>query len=174
MRRACQCAFSWFPFCMLLFMQQSILCSKAMQQAALMLQQHAVLQGSMVSGRQLSSFCTSVSGERKSKRARKGRAPVPASSLHTLWDLKLRILEALDVHPRNAAVHAWRSGSWQALGPDEATLAGGGTWLGCDGYVCCWALAHTQSALKQVEVGGLAGTRPYAACGSLQCQGCLA
>ena len=50
---------------------------------------------------------------------------MPASSRHTLWDLKLRILEALDVHPRNAAVHAWRSGSWQALGPDEATLAGG-------------------------------------------------
>ena len=52
-----------------------------------------------------------------------------ASSLHTLWDLKLRILEALDVHPRNAAVHAWRSGSWQALGPDEATLAGVATSL---------------------------------------------
>jgi len=63
-------------------------------------------------------------GERKSKRARKGRAPLRVSAAHTLWDLKLRVLEALDVHPANAEVHAWQRGAWAALGPDEATLAG--------------------------------------------------
>lgn len=69
--------------------------------------------------------CTApAAGERKSKRARKGRAPVRVGAAHTLWDLKLRILEALEVHPRNAAVHAWRGGAWQALAPDSATLAG--------------------------------------------------
>ena len=119
---------------------------------ALMLQQHAPQRGvspgqSMQRGRRMSPFYTSVPGERKSKRARKGRAPVPASSRHTLWDLKLRILEALDVHPRNAAVHAWRSGAWQALGPDEATLAGGApSWLGDP---AAGALAHpSQSASR--------------------------
>lgn len=101
----------------------------------------------MQRGRHLSRFYTSVSGERKSKRARKGRAPVPASSRHTLWDLKLRILEALDVHPRNAAVHAWRSGSWQALGPDEATLAGVGPFpVRGDGISAAGAWAPLRSA----------------------------
>ena len=46
------------------------------------------------------------------------------SSLHTLWDLKLRILEVLEVHPKNAVVHAWRGNHWLALTPDTATLAG--------------------------------------------------
>lgn len=63
-------------------------------------------------------------GERKSKRARKGRAPVRVSSSHTLWDLKLRVLEVLEVHPKNAVVHAWRGNHWLALTPDTATLAG--------------------------------------------------
>ena len=43
-----------------------------------------------------------LSAERKSKRARKGRAPLTVDSCHTLEQLKLRILEAIDVHPRNA------------------------------------------------------------------------
>ena len=40
--------------------------------------------------------------ERKSKRARKGRAPVTVDSTHTLRDLRLPVLEALGVHPANA------------------------------------------------------------------------
>jgi len=71
-----------------------------------------------------SSRARARAGERKSKRARKGRAPLRVSAAHTLWDLKLRVLEALDVHPANAEVHAWQRGAWAALGPDDATLAG--------------------------------------------------
>jgi len=41
-------------------------------------------------------------GERKSKRARKGRAPLMVSSTLTVGDLKLRIYEAIGVHPKNS------------------------------------------------------------------------
>lgn len=41
-------------------------------------------------------------GERKSKRARKGRAPLTLSSTLTLGALRLRIFEAVGVHPLNA------------------------------------------------------------------------
>ena len=41
-------------------------------------------------------------GERKSKRARKGRAPVTVDCTTTLYELKLRIFESLNVHPKNA------------------------------------------------------------------------
>lgn len=45
-----------------------------------------------------------VTGDRRSRRARKGRAPVTVSSWNTLAELKLRVYEALDVHPINAQV----------------------------------------------------------------------
>ena len=61
--------------------------------------------------------------ERKSKRARKGRAPVTVDSSHTLEQLKLRILEAINVHPRNAQLFvrcvvrgAWGGARWVLLG----------------------------------------------------------
>lgn len=44
--------------------------------------------------------------ERKSKRARKGRSPVLVDSTTTLESLKLRIFEALGVHPRNIRAFA--------------------------------------------------------------------
>lgn len=44
-------------------------------------------------------------GERKSKRARKGRAPIAVDSTDTLRALRLRIYEAVDVHPGNARLY---------------------------------------------------------------------
>lgn len=44
--------------------------------------------------------------ERKSKRARKGRSPVMVDSSTSLGDLKLRIFEALGVHPKNIRAFA--------------------------------------------------------------------
>ena len=46
------------------------------------------------------------------------------SSSNTLWDFKLRLVEALNIHPKNADVHIMLSGVWQQLTKDEATLAG--------------------------------------------------
>ncbi len=46
------------------------------------------------------------------------------SALNTLWDLKLRILEALSVHPRNADVYCLAHSKWTKLDNDEASLAG--------------------------------------------------
>jgi hypothetical protein len=46
-----------------------------------------------------------VLGERKSKRARKGRAPVTVDCTSTLHDLRLRIYQAIGVHPRNARLY---------------------------------------------------------------------
>ncbi len=65
-----------------------------------------------------------VAGERRSKRVRRGKAAVTVSALNTLWDLKLRILEALSVHPRNADVYCLASGKWTKLDNDDASLAG--------------------------------------------------
>lgn len=55
---------------------------------------------------------------------RRGKATVTVSALNTLWDLKLRILEALSVHPRNADVYCLASGKWAKLDNDDASLAG--------------------------------------------------
>ena len=41
---------------------------------------------------------------RKSSRSRKGRSPITVSSHITLSELKMRIFQALDVHPANAKV----------------------------------------------------------------------
>ena len=66
-------------------------------------------------------------GERRSKRARRGEAEVKVSSSNTLWDFKLRLVEALSIHPKNAEVHIRLGGAWQKLTNDEASLAGGAT-----------------------------------------------
>jgi hypothetical protein len=60
-------------------------------------------------------------GERKSKRARKGRAPLAVDSSSTLAALKLRIFEAVGVHPRNAVLFV--RGARLGPGDDESTLA---------------------------------------------------
>lgn len=65
-------------------------------------------------------------GERRSKRARRGEAEVKVSSGNTLWDFKLRLVEALSIHPKNADVHIRIGGAWQKLTNDEASLAGEG------------------------------------------------
>lgn len=46
------------------------------------------------------------------------------SSSNTLWDFKLRLVEALNIHPKNANVHIKLGDSWQKLNNDEASLAG--------------------------------------------------
>lgn len=63
-------------------------------------------------------------GDRKSKRARKGRAPVKVSALETIHELKLKIVQTLSMHPQNAALHVYRAGTWQLVDDDSATLAG--------------------------------------------------
>lgn len=59
--------------------------------------------------------------ERRSKRARKGRAPVVVDCTTTLCDLRLRIFEALGVHPRNARL--FLRGKVLEAG-DDSTMAG--------------------------------------------------
>jgi hypothetical protein len=56
---------------------------------------------------------------------RRGKATVTLSALNTLWDLRLRIVEALSVHPKNAVVYCRSGDRWKLLEKDEATLAGG-------------------------------------------------
>lgn len=63
-------------------------------------------------------------GDRKSKRARKGRAPIRVSALETIRDLKLKIVQTLSIHPQNAALHVLQAGIWQPLTDDAASLAG--------------------------------------------------
>jgi len=67
---------------------------------------------------------TAYAGERRSKRARRGEAEVKVSSSNTLWDFKLRLVEALNIHPKNADVHIRLGNTWQKLTQDEASLAG--------------------------------------------------
>lgn len=59
-------------------------------------------------------------GERRSRRARRGRAPLTVSSDELLQGLKLRVLEALGTDPRNAAIYV----RGVLLDNDDATLAG--------------------------------------------------
>lgn len=74
--------------------------------------------------RQHTSSCCDA-GDRKSKRARKGRAPIKVSADDKLRDLKLKIVQTLNVHPENALLHVFRDGQWQVLGDDmDARLAG--------------------------------------------------
>jgi hypothetical protein len=58
--------------------------------------------------------------ERKSRRARRGRAPLAVDGATTLAALRLRLLEALGVHPRNARLFL-RGARLDA--EDSATLA---------------------------------------------------
>ncbi|GAX84137.1 hypothetical protein CEUSTIGMA_g11560.t1 [Chlamydomonas eustigma] len=59
-------------------------------------------------------------GERRSKRARKGRAPLFVGSQDTLGQLKLRVYQALDVHPQNSKIYL-RGG--RLLEGEDMTLA---------------------------------------------------
>ena len=49
-------------------------------------------------------ICAGAALGRKSKRARKGRAPLRVDSGDTLRQLKMKILETLGLHPDNADV----------------------------------------------------------------------
>ena len=59
-------------------------------------------------------------GERKSKRARKGRAPITVDCTSTLNDLRLRIYQSLGVHPRNARLFVRGQ---MIENPDDITLS---------------------------------------------------
>lgn len=61
-----------------------------------------------------------AAGQRKSKRARKNRVPVRVDSTMTLRELKMRLLQELDVHPINSQVYV----RGLLLTDNEATLAG--------------------------------------------------
>ncbi len=54
------------------------------------------------------AWSNKASGDRKSRRARKGRAAIIVNSWHTLHELKLRVFQVLDVHPGNAMVSRWK------------------------------------------------------------------
>ncbi|KAL0020878.1 hypothetical protein WJX77_005350 [Trebouxia sp. C0004] len=64
-----------------------------------------------------------LTGDRKSKRARKGRAPIKVSAHDTIHHLKLKIVQTLNVHPRNTLLHLFRNSQWQPVSDDDATLA---------------------------------------------------
>ncbi len=55
---------------------------------------------------------------------RKGRAPIKVSADETIHDLKLKIVQTLNVHPRNTLLHLFRNNQWQPVSDDDATLAG--------------------------------------------------
>ena len=61
-----------------------------------------------------------LAGERKSKRARKGRGPMTVSSTTKLGEVKLRLIEVLGLHPSNAALYVRGA----LVEGDERTLAG--------------------------------------------------
>ena len=63
-------------------------------------------------------------GDRKSKRARKGRAPIRVSADDTVHDLKLKIVQTLNVHPHNALLHLFRNNTWQPIADGDTRLAG--------------------------------------------------
>ena len=65
-------------------------------------------------------FCPRT-GERKSKRARKGRGPMMVSSTTKLGEVKLRLIEVLGLHPSNAALYVRGS----LVEGDDHTMAGG-------------------------------------------------
>ncbi len=67
--------------------------------------------------------------ERKSKRARKGRTPVVVSCTTTLRELRAKLLELLNMHPKNAEVGG--PGWWAWL----VGLAGGPGWW-------AWLVGH--------------------------------
>ena len=92
-----------------------------------------------------------AAGERRSKRVRRGEAEVKASSSNTLWDFKLRLVEALNIHPRNAEVHIRVGDAWQKLTNDEETLAGD-----CG----CWTLLF-KTEQRPTGVGGRMVPSPY-------------
>ena len=96
-------------------------------------------------------------GERRSKRARRGEAEVKVSSSNTLWDFKLRLVEALNIHPKNADVHIRLGGTWQKLTNDDATLAGEGQ-LPILIHLCerwQWPTPHIHSPIRLQGVLGI-------------------
>jgi ubiquitin carboxyl-terminal hydrolase 48 len=64
--------------------------------------------------------CTHAAAERRSRRARKNRQPVRASATNTLAELKLKVFEALGVHPANQRLYVRGA---QLLEGEQATLA---------------------------------------------------
>ncbi|KAK9803279.1 hypothetical protein WJX72_005931 [[Myrmecia] bisecta] len=108
--------------------QDSVAERGAAVRAALLSYQAAEVMVEVVKQEDLQDPSTSAAGERKSRRARKGRAPLQVSSTMTLHALKLALVEALGVHPLNAAVYIkrcppGRTECWEELDADEATLA---------------------------------------------------
>lgn len=64
-----------------------------------------------------------LTGDRKSKRARKGRAPIKVNADDSIHALKLKVVQTLNVHPQNALLHLFRAGRWQPVTGTDATLA---------------------------------------------------
>ena len=80
--------------------------------------QHRTLNG------ELTRMHSNSTGERKSKRARKGRGVLNVSSSNTLKELRMNIAQSLGVHPLNAVIHARKNGLWQAIEGEDLTLRG--------------------------------------------------
>ena len=84
-----------------------------------------------------------------------------ASSSNTLWDFKLRLVEALNIHPRNAEVHIRVGDAWQKLTDDEETLAGNdGSWtllLDPEHRPVELEMRNRDSEVLQSSIGGVEG-----------------
>ena len=87
-----------------------------------------------------------AAGDRKSKRARKGRAPIRVSADDTTHDLKLKIVQTLNVHPHNALLHLFRNNTWQPIGDGDTRLAGKQTSL-----ICVHSSCHVTSRPEKVQ-----------------------
>ena len=88
-----------------------------------------------------------------------------ASSSNTLWDFKLRLVEALNIHPRNAEVHIRVGDAWQKLTNDEETLAGNdGSWtllLDPEHRPVELEMRSRDSELMQSSIGGVEGASAF-------------
>ena len=88
-----------------------------------------------------------------------------ASSSNTLWDFKLRLVEALNIHPRNAEVHIRVGDAWQKLTNDEETLAGDdGSWtllLDPEHRPVELEVRNRDSEVLQSSIGGVEGASAF-------------
>ena len=90
-------------------------------------------------------------GERRSRRARKNRQPIKASSTDTLAMLRLKVFEALSVHPQNQRLYV----RGQLLEGELNTLFKVGVgvslpctdkgWSVCIGTLCPRAVDHRRA-----------------------------
>ncbi|WIA08663.1 hypothetical protein OEZ85_008090 [Tetradesmus obliquus] len=85
--------------------QQHLQAAAAARRAALLVYEAAEVMVELVSEQELPAAFTGTGVERKSRRARKNRQPLKVASSDSLAQLRLKVFEALSVHPKNQALY---------------------------------------------------------------------